>query len=174
MGEIADYETFLDELDRVWRECSRVLVPGGRISCVVGDVCIPRKKGGRHYVLPLHADIQVRARGIGLDCLKPILSTKVANGANEAEGNGAGFRQAISTRAIIKNDVEYILFMRKGGEYRKPQPVAKMLWMMNRAKCGFGSIRGGLTCPAPPAKWSPGTVPARDRTALDQANFLCG
>ncbi len=135
MGEIADYETFLDELDRVWRECARVLVPGGRICCVVGDVCIPRKREGRHYVLPLHADIQVRARTLGLDCLTPIHWAKIANGANEAEGNGAGFYgKPYQPGAIIKNDVEYILFMRKGGEYRKPDPTAKMLSMMNKAE----------------------------------------
>ena len=65
LGALADYEHFLDELDRVWRECERVLVPGGRICCVVGDVCVPRKRTGRHYVVPLHADIQVRARDLG-------------------------------------------------------------------------------------------------------------
>src|SRR5829696_7346515 len=48
LGELADYEAFLDELDKVWRECERVLVEGGRICCVVGDVCIPRKRDGRH------------------------------------------------------------------------------------------------------------------------------
>jgi modification methylase len=61
LGEVKDYELFLSELDKVWAECARVLVPGGRICCVVGDVCVPRKRGGRHYVMPLHADIQVRA-----------------------------------------------------------------------------------------------------------------
>jgi hypothetical protein len=45
MGHFEDYERFLSELDRVWRECKRVLVGGGRICCVVGDVCIPRKRG---------------------------------------------------------------------------------------------------------------------------------
>ena len=60
MGAIDKYESFLDELDRVWRQCERVLVTGGRVCCVVGDVCVPRKKTGRHYVVPLHADIQVR------------------------------------------------------------------------------------------------------------------
>src|SRR5438874_8661866 len=34
LGEIADYNRFLDELDKVWRECARVLAPGGRICCV--------------------------------------------------------------------------------------------------------------------------------------------
>jgi modification methylase len=48
LGAIANYEAFLCELDKVWVECARVLAPGGRICCVVGDVCIPRKKEGRH------------------------------------------------------------------------------------------------------------------------------
>jgi len=91
MGHFRDYDRFLSELDRVWRECERVLVGGGRICCVVGDVCIPRKKGGRHYIVPLHSDIQVRARKLGIDCLQPIFWHKIANGAMEAEGNGAGF-----------------------------------------------------------------------------------
>src|SRR5262245_12734727 len=40
MGHIEDYEEFLTDLDRVWAECARSLVPGGRVCCVVGDVCI--------------------------------------------------------------------------------------------------------------------------------------
>ncbi len=50
MGHFENYEEFLSELDRVWRECRRVLVGGGRICCVVGDVCIPREKStGESY-----------------------------------------------------------------------------------------------------------------------------
>ena len=37
LGNIPDYDTFLDELDKVWAECLRVLVPGGRVACVVGQ-----------------------------------------------------------------------------------------------------------------------------------------
>src|SRR3990172_4995523 len=51
LGHIADYETFLCELDKVWKECVRILVPGGRICCVVGDVCIARKQSGRHFIM---------------------------------------------------------------------------------------------------------------------------
>jgi modification methylase len=133
MAEIADYEHFLDELDRVWLDCRRVLVPGGRICCVVGDVCVSRRSGGRHYVLPLHADIQVRARRHQLDCLTPILWSKIANGANEAEGNGAGFYgKPYQPGAVVKNDVEHILFMRKGGDYRSPEPLQKALSMLTK------------------------------------------
>ena len=133
MGHFENYEHFLAELDRVWRECRRVLVGGGRICCVVGDVCIPRKKGGRHYIVPLHADIQVRARRLGLDCLQPIFWHKIANGAMEAEGNGAGFYgKPYQPGGIIKNDIEYILFLRKGGEYRTAPSLQKALSMLTR------------------------------------------
>ncbi len=126
LGDIADYEEFLTELDKVWRECNRVLVGGGRICCVVGDVCIPRRNGGRHLIMPLHADIQVRSRKLGLDCLTPILWHKIANGAREAEGNGAGFYgKPYQPGAIVKNDTEYILFMRKGSNYRSEIPALK-------------------------------------------------
>lgn len=132
LGEIADYNAFLDELDKVWRECTRVLAPGGRICCVVGDVCIPRKQG-RHRVMPLHADIMVRARSFGLDALTPIMWFKIANGVTEARGNGAGFYgKPYQPGAIIKNDAEYILFLRKGGEYRSPSPMQKALSMLSK------------------------------------------
>jgi DNA modification methylase len=133
LGDIADYEQFLGELDKVWAECARVLVPGGRICCVVGDVCIPRKREGRHYVMPLHADIQVRARNLGLDSLTPILWHKIANGVTEAEGNGAGFYgKPYQPGSIVKNDTEYILLLRKGGQYRSVQPLQKALSMLTK------------------------------------------
>lgn len=57
LGHVEDYETFLSELSRVWRESFRILVPGGRLVCVVGDVCLSRKENnGRHTVVPLHSD----------------------------------------------------------------------------------------------------------------------
>ena len=133
MGGIPSYEAFLDELDKVWAECSRVLVPGGRICCVVGDVCVSRKQGKRHYVMPLHSDIQVRARRAGLDCLTPILWHKIANGVTEAEGNGAGFYgKPYQPGAVVKNDMEYILFMRKGEGYRKPDTLQKALSILTK------------------------------------------
>src|SRR5579863_4507422 len=44
LGLVKDYELFHDELEKVWKHCYRVLVPGGRIACVVGDVCIARRR----------------------------------------------------------------------------------------------------------------------------------
>jgi site-specific DNA-methyltransferase (adenine-specific) len=135
MGSIDDYERFLDELDKVWRHCLRILVPGGRVCCNVGDVCIARKQAGRHYVMPLHSDIQVRARRIGFDLLTPVLWGKISSGVTEVEGNGAGFYgKPYQPGAIIKNDVDHVLFFRKGGKYRSVPMIAKALSMLSKAE----------------------------------------
>ena len=133
MGAIEDYDLFLDELDKVWLECRRVLAPGGRICCVTGDVWVPRRKGGRHYIVPLHADIEVRARKNGLDCLTPILWLKAAGGAEEAKGGGSAIcGKPHQPGAVIRNDMEYILFLRKGTDYRSPSTLQKVLSMLTK------------------------------------------
>jgi site-specific DNA-methyltransferase (adenine-specific) len=117
---IADYDAFHDELDKVWRHCFRVLVPGGRLVCVVGDVCLSRRRHGRHMVMPMHADIIVRARRIGFDNLSPIFWYKIANAAYEVENGSSFLGKPYEPNAIIKNDVEFILMLRKPGGYRQP------------------------------------------------------
>lgn len=83
LGYIANYEHFVTELDKVWQHCLRVLVPGGRLVCVVGDVCLSRRKNsGRHTVVPLHASIQQHCRAIGFDNLAPIIWYKMGSDDN--------------------------------------------------------------------------------------------
>jgi modification methylase len=122
LGNIASYDKFLDEMDSVWAECLRVLVPGGRVACVVGDVCISRRKAGRHHVLPLSADLQVRARKLGFDNLTPIRWLKVANINLEASRSARYLGKPNLPNGVVKNDIEHILFFRKPGGYRKPTP----------------------------------------------------
>ncbi len=120
LGNMPVYDEFLDELDKVWREALRILVPGGRVACVVGDVCISRKKGGRHHVLPLSGDIQVRARKLGFDNLTPIRWLKVANIKLEASRSSRFLGKPNLPNGIVKNDLEHILLLRKPGGYRSP------------------------------------------------------
>jgi len=120
LGNIEAYEDFLSELDRVWAECERVLVPGGRVCAVVGDICLSRRRAGRHHVLPLAGDIQVRARSIGLDSLTPIIWLKVSNITLEASRSSRFLGKPYLPGGVIKNDRESILFLRKPGGYRKP------------------------------------------------------
>jgi DNA modification methylase len=70
---------------------------------------------------------------MGLDSLTPILWHKIANGVTEAEGNGAGFYgKPYQPGAVVKNDTEYILLLRKGGQYRSAQPLQKALSMLTK------------------------------------------
>jgi DNA modification methylase len=118
MGHISSYDEFIEQLDRVWRKCYRSLVPGGRLICVVGDVCLSRRKNdGRHTVVPLHASIQESCRKIGFDNLAPIIWHKIANAAHEVENGGGGFLgKPYEPNAVVKNDIEFILMERKSGD----------------------------------------------------------
>jgi modification methylase len=128
LGDVKDYEAFMDELDKVWKHCYRALVKGGRLVCVVGDVCIARRRnGGRHMVVPLHADISVRCRRIGFDYLTPILWYKIANASYEVENGSSFLGKPYEPNAIIKNDIEYILMLRKHGAYRQPTEQQRAL-----------------------------------------------
>lgn len=120
LGVIHDYSLFLSELEKVVAECYRVLVPGGRFVCVVGDVCLPRRKFGRHVVYPLHSDMTVMARKAGFDNLTPILWYKIASARYEANTYSTILGKPYEPNAIIKNDVEFILIQRKPGPYRTP------------------------------------------------------
>ena len=128
LGNFVDYDSFLAELDQVWHQCLRVLVPGGRLICVVGDVCLSRRKNhGRHTVVPLHASIQEHCRKMGFDNLAPIIWYKIANAAYEVD-NGSGFLgKPYEPNAVIKNDIEFILMERKPGGYRSPSVAARTL-----------------------------------------------
>ena len=70
--------------------------------------------------MPLHADIIVRARKIGFDNLSPIFWYKIANANYEVENGSSFLGKPYEPNAIIKNDVEFILMLRKPGGYRQP------------------------------------------------------
>jgi DNA modification methylase len=149
LGSIAAYDAFLLGLEKVWRECSRALVPGGRLVCVVGDVCLSRRKNrGEHTVVPLHAAIVEQCRRIGYSNLAPIIWNKIANANYEAAGNGGGFLgKPYEPNAVVKNDIEFILMQRKAGGYRSPSLAMRILSVIpaDRHKIWFQQIWTGLT-----------------------------
>lgn len=119
LGRSDDYAAFLDEMNRVLAELYRVLIPGGRFACNVGDVLRARKLHGTHHVLPLHADLLVRGRATGFLPLNGILWHKIGNVAHEQGGAGLLGKPG-QPNAIVPQEVEHILLMRKPGAYRHP------------------------------------------------------
>ena len=150
LGWIADYAEFLGQLDKVWQGCYDSLVPGGRLICVVGDVCLSRRKNnGRHTVVPLHASIQERCRSIGFDNLAPIIWHKIANAVYEIDRGGSGgfLGKPYEPNGVVKNDIEFILMQRKHGKYRSPSLATRVLSVIsaeNHSKW-FQQIWSGLT-----------------------------
>lgn len=128
IGRLGDYEEFLDSLKHVWEGCFDALVPGGRLVCVVGDVCLSRRRNsGRHMVIPLHASIQLQCSNIGFDNLAPIIWHKISNMKTEANGSGSYLGKPFEPNGVIKNDIEFLLMLRKPGGYRSPSAAARLL-----------------------------------------------
>jgi len=150
LGHVADYEKFLGALEQVWSECFRALVPGGRLVCVVGDVCLSRRSYGRHMVMPLHADIVVMCRRLGFDNLNPIIWDKISNANYEVENGSKFLGKPYEPNAIIKNDIEFILMQRKPGGYRQPTEEQRRLSKLTKKEYGdwfrqFWTMTGAST-----------------------------
>ncbi len=148
LGHVEDYDQFLQELDKVWKQCFHALVPGGRLICVVGDVCLSRRENsGRHTVVPLHSSIQEHCRKLGFDNLAPIIWHKISNAAYEVEGGSTFLGKPYEPNSVIKNDIEFILMERKPGGYRTPDISTKVLSVISAEnhKKWFQQIWSGVT-----------------------------
>lgn len=137
LGLINNYDQFVEELTRVFSECLRVLVPGGRMVVVVGDILVPRRTFGKHLVFPLHGTIQEKCRQIGFDNLAPIIWNKIGNVNREAGGNSSFLGKPYEPNAVIKNDIEYILFQRKPGGYRKVRSDQRLASVIPKKEFGL-------------------------------------
>ncbi len=127
LGDIHDYEIFIKELGRVWAQCHRVLVKGGRLIVIVGDVCRSRREHGEHQVIPLHASIAETCRELGFNNLATMVWHKISNARFEVENGTAFLGKPYEPNAVIKNDLEFILMQRKSGGYRQPTEAMRIL-----------------------------------------------
>jgi len=64
---------------------------------------------------------------LGYSNLAPIIWHKIANATYEVSGNSRFLGKPYEPNGVIKNDIEYILMLRKPGGYRKPSRDARLL-----------------------------------------------
>ena len=121
MGDL-DFRDWSDGMADILGHLHDLTVDGGRAVVNVGDVCVARKKAGRHFVYPLAASLTLSAFDRGWDVLTPIRWEKVANIKLEASSSSGVLGKPNQPGGIIKNDAESILLFRKPGGYRKPTP----------------------------------------------------
>ena len=127
LGHVDDYETFLDELDKVWNRCFHALTPGGRLICVVGDVCL---RGGRTTAATRSFRSTRRSRSIAgrsVSTIWPRSSGTRSPMRCMRSRTGRRFSaKPYEPNAVIKNDIEFILMERKPGGYRQPSVATRV------------------------------------------------
>ena len=114
------FELMHHELDAAWRECHRVLKPGGFACINVGDAV--RTMGGTFQLFPNHARIGEAMRRAGFISLPDILWRKQTNAPNKFMGSGM-----LPAGAYVTYEHEYILVFRKGGNRVFSSAAAKAL-----------------------------------------------
>lgn len=105
-------DTFLlmhDELDLVWRECYRVLKPGGILCVNIGDAT--RTIGGKFQLFSNHAQVINRCLQHGYVNLPNIIWRKPTNSPTKFMGSGM-----LPPGAYVTLEHEYILIFRKGSK----------------------------------------------------------
>ena len=123
---IQAFEYMHRDLDRVWKELHRVLVPGG-IACInIGDAT--RTLDGEFALYPNHSRIVSAMLALGFTNLPNILWRKQTNAPNKFMGSGM-----MPPGAYVTLEHEYVLIFRKGGKRLFNDPEAKT----NRRQSAF-------------------------------------
>ena len=111
------FELMHARLDAVWRECHRVLQPGGLACINIGDAT--RKADDEFRLFSNHSRILQALMGLGFSVLPDILWRKPTNAPNKFLGSGM-----LPAGAYVTYEHEYVLIARKGG-LRKFSPTDK-------------------------------------------------
>ena len=114
------FELMHAELDPVWREVHRILVPGGFACINVGDAA--RTLDGAFMLYPNHARILTALLALGFTPLPSIIWRKPTNAPTKFMGSGM-----LPAGAYVTLEHEHVLIARKGGKREFAGDDAKQL-----------------------------------------------
>ena len=120
------FEAMHQELDKVWKECYRVLKEGGFLCVNIGDAT--RTFNGNFTLFNNHARISTALLNIGFVGLPNIIWRKQTNTPNKFMGSGM-----LPCGAYVTMEHEWVLVFRKGGKRIYKDEKDKM----NRMKSAF-------------------------------------
>ena len=124
----SDYEAMHRLLASAWRECHRLLVPGGLLVVNVGDALRTDARGFRLW--PNHAGVLASAERAGFTPLPYVLWKKPTNRPNAFLGSGF-----LPPNAYVTLDCEFLLVFRKGSLRRfPPHDPARLASRFTRAE----------------------------------------
>ena len=106
---------YLGDLERVWRECFRVLRAGRRLCINIGDQFARAEVYGRYKVIPLHSEVISMAESLGFDYLGSIIWQKKTT-LNTSGGATIMGSFPHPPNGVVELDYEHILLFKKPGE----------------------------------------------------------
>ncbi|MCU0418905.1 MAG: thermonuclease family protein [Cyclobacteriaceae bacterium] len=123
------YESYINNLNLVWKECYRVLHSGCRLCVNIGDQFARAVYYGRYKVIPIREEIIKFCENIGFDYMGAIIWQKVTT--SNTTGGGVQMGSYPHPRnGILKLDYEFILVFKKLGDSPKPTKEQKELSKM--------------------------------------------
>jgi len=124
IGFNENYESYINNLNLVWKECHRVLHPGCRLCINIGDQFARSVYYGRYKVIPIRTEIIKFCETIGFDHMGTIIWQKVTT-TNTTGGATIMGSFPYPRNGILKIDYEFILIFKKLGTAPKPTAEQK-------------------------------------------------
>jgi len=112
------YEEYINNLNLVWNECSRILHKGCRLCINIGDQFARSVYYGRYKVIPIRTEIIKFLENAGFDYMGSIIWQKITT-CNTTGGASVMGSYPYPRNGIIKLDYEFILIFKKYGESPK-------------------------------------------------------
>ncbi|MEK7819319.1 MAG: DNA methyltransferase [Bacteroidota bacterium] len=123
------YESYINNLNLVWKECYRALHNGCRLCVNIGDQFARAIYYGRYKVIPIREEIIKFCENIGFDYMGAIIWQKVTTSNTTGGGVQMG-SYPYPRNGILKLDYEFILVFKKLGDAPKPTKEIKELSKM--------------------------------------------
>jgi DNA modification methylase len=125
------YESYINNLNLVWKECHRVLHPGCRLCINIGDQFARSVYYGRYKVIPIRTEIIKFCETIGFDYMGAVIWQKVTT-CNTTGGATIMGSFPYPRNGILKLDYEFILLFKKQGAPPAPIKEQKELSIMTK------------------------------------------
>lgn len=131
IGFHESYESYINNLNLVWKECHRVLYPGCRLCINIGDQFARSVYYGRYKVIPIRTEIIKFCETIGFDYMGAVIWQKVTT-CNTTGGATIMGSFPYPRNGILKLDYEFILLFKKQGVSPAPTKEQKELSIMTK------------------------------------------
>lgn len=127
IGFNQSYNEYIAELNKIWKECKRILSPGCKLVINIGDQFVrANENNGKYEVIPIHKDIIDYCQNLGFIYLGNIIWQKIST--TKTTGGCCWMGSIYYPRdGYITYEHEYIMIFKKTGISPRPSKEIKEL-----------------------------------------------